>query len=81
MISLALDTSTPQGSVAVVAFGEVAFEETFTADRSHSSSLFGALERARSCVSRLDQIVVGIGPGSYAGIRIGIAAARLRAAH
>lgn len=75
MISLALDTSTPKGSVAVVAFGEIAFFETFTADRSHSSALFAALEQARSCVSRLDQIVVGLGPGSYAGIRIGISAA------
>jgi tRNA threonylcarbamoyladenosine biosynthesis protein TsaB len=74
MITLALDTSTPTGSVAVLAFRELAYEETFTADRSHSSSLFSALERARSCFSRLDQIVVGLGPGSYAGIRIGISA-------
>jgi tRNA threonylcarbamoyladenosine biosynthesis protein TsaB len=74
MITLALDTSTPAGSVVVLAFREVAFEETFTADRSHSSSLFSVLERARSCFSRIDQIVVGLGPGSYAGIRIGIAA-------
>src|SRR4051794_17858597 len=75
MITLALDTSTATGSVALIAFGEVALEETFQADRSHSSSLFAALERARSCFSRLDQIAVGLGPGSYAGIRIGIAAA------
>src|SRR4029434_7235226 len=74
MITLALDTSTSTGSVAVLAFREVAFEETFTADRSHSSSLFAALERARACFSRLDQIVVGLGPGSYAGIRVGISA-------
>jgi tRNA threonylcarbamoyladenosine biosynthesis protein TsaB len=74
MITLALDTSTSTGSVAVLAFRELAYEETFTADRSHSSSLFSALERARACFSRLDQIVVGLGPGSYAGIRIGISA-------
>ena len=75
MITLALDTSTPNGSVVVMAFREVAFEETFSADRSHSSSLFAALERARTCFARLDQIAVGLGPGSYAGIRIGISAA------
>jgi tRNA threonylcarbamoyladenosine biosynthesis protein TsaB len=75
MITLAIDTSTQTGSVVVMAFREVAFEETFSADRSHSSSLFAALERARYCFARLDQIVVGLGPGSYAGIRIGIAAA------
>jgi len=75
MITLAIDTSTSTGSVAVVAFREIAFEESFTADRSHSSSLFAALERARYTFARLDQIVVGLGPGSYAGIRIGISAA------
>jgi tRNA A37 threonylcarbamoyladenosine modification protein TsaB len=64
MITLALDTSTPTGSVAVMSSGEVIFEETFKADRSHSSSLFAALERARTTFARLDQIAVGLGPGS-----------------
>jgi tRNA threonylcarbamoyl adenosine modification protein YeaZ len=72
---LALETSTPHGSVAVSAYGEVAFEERFTSDRSHSSTLFAALEKARATAARFDRIVVGRGPGSYAGIRISIAAA------
>jgi tRNA threonylcarbamoyl adenosine modification protein YeaZ len=75
MIVLALDTSTPRGSVAVFAFGEMVCEEQFTAARSHSSSLFAALEKARASAARFDRIAVGLGPGSYAGIRIGIAAA------
>jgi tRNA threonylcarbamoyl adenosine modification protein YeaZ len=75
MIVLALDTSTPRGSVAVFAFGEIVFEEAFSADRSHSASLFAALAKARASAARFDRIAVGLGPGSYAGIRIGIAAA------
>lgn len=75
MIVLALDTSTPEGSVAVYTFGEIAFQQRFHADRSHSSTLFGVLEKARGYANRFDRIAVGIGPGSYAGVRIAIAAA------
>ena len=75
MITLALDTSTAQGSVALLADGVLTFEERFSADRSHTATLFVALERARALAPRIDQIAVGLGPGSYAGIRIAIAAA------
>lgn len=75
MITLAIDTSTPRGSVAVVAFDEVVFEENICADRNHSSALFAALQNARSNARRIDRIAVGLGPGSYAGIRIAISAA------
>ncbi len=75
MITLAIDTSTPRGSVAVFAYGDLVFDEAFTADRSHSSSLFACLEQARKCTNRIHQIAIGLGPGSYAGVRIAIAAA------
>ncbi len=75
MIALALDTSTAEGSVAVYSFGEISYQRRFQADRSHSSELFTALEKARGYAARFDRIVVGLGPGSYAGVRVGIAAA------
>lgn len=75
MITLAIDTSTAHGSVAVVAYDQVVFEENFSADRSHSSALFAALQRARSHARHIDRIAVGLGPGSYAGVRIAISAA------
>lgn len=75
MITLAIDTSTTHGSVAVFAYGEIVFEESFTADRNHSATLFPCLQRARACSQRIHQIAVGLGPGSYAGVRISIAAA------
>jgi tRNA threonylcarbamoyladenosine biosynthesis protein TsaB len=75
MTVLAIDTSTPQGSVTLLADGELALDARFTADRSHSSTLFAMLEDARALREHFDQIVVGLGPGSYAGVRIAIAAA------
>src|SRR5947209_2188686 len=75
MITLALETSTATGSVALLENGRALFSERFGASRGHGSELFVSLERARSLVSRCDQIVVGLGPGSYAGVRIAIAAA------
>lgn len=77
MITLAIDTSTTRGGVALLADGALMLEENFLADRSHSAALFAVLERALAIISgqRLDQVAVGLGPGSYAGIRIAIAAA------
>lgn len=85
MITLAIDTSTPHGSIALLdsaAFetdvppaGALLFEEHFVGDRSHSASLFVALEKARALTDHVDVIAVGLGPGSYAGVRIAIAAA------
>jgi len=77
MITLAIDTSTTRGGVALLAGGILRLEENFVADRSHSASLFSVLERARALIpgQHLDQVAVGLGPGSYAGVRIAIAAA------
>ena len=75
MITLAIETSTPHGSVALLDGETLLAEEHFIGDRSHSASLFVALEKLRALVERVDQIAVGLGPGSYAGVRIAIAAA------
>ncbi|MDQ3622110.1 MAG: tRNA (adenosine(37)-N6)-threonylcarbamoyltransferase complex dimerization subunit type 1 TsaB [Verrucomicrobiota bacterium] len=75
MITLAIETSTPRGSVALSVSGELVFSEHFQADRSHSSALFASLARGRTCAQHVDEVVVGLGPGSYAGVRIGIASA------
>lgn len=71
---LAIDTSTPRGSVALLAAGQLLLEEKFLSDRSHSATLFAVLERARALVENIDCVAIGLGPGSYAGVRIAIAA-------
>jgi len=72
---LAIDTSTERGSVTLLVGGELGLNEVFSADRSHSATLFTVIERARALVDRVDIVAVGLGPGSYAGIRIAVAAA------
>ncbi len=72
---LALDLSTARGSVAVLENGGEAFLRDFANDRKHSGAFFEALAAAQSCCANPDRIVVGLGPGSYAGIRIAISSA------
>jgi tRNA threonylcarbamoyladenosine biosynthesis protein TsaB len=75
MITLALETSTVCGSVAVLENEKTLFNDLFMANRSHSSLLFVSIERALVAAPRCDQIVVGLGPGSYSGVRIAVSAA------
>jgi tRNA threonylcarbamoyladenosine biosynthesis protein TsaB len=74
---LAIETSHPRGAVAVVRDGVTLFEKSFTSERSHNSQLFAPLAEALAlCGDALRFLVVGTGPGSYTGARIGIAAAQ-----
>jgi tRNA threonylcarbamoyladenosine biosynthesis protein TsaB len=75
MTLLAMDTSSPRGSVALLRDGALLLDESFVADRSHSTTLFTVLERVRELADTIDTIAVGLGPGSFAGIRIAISAA------
>ena len=75
--TLAIETSTAQGSVAVWHGGAAVYERSFTSERSHNSQLFVPLGEALAlCGAALQRIVVGLGPGSYTGVRNGIAAAQ-----
>jgi tRNA threonylcarbamoyladenosine biosynthesis protein TsaB len=78
---LALELSSGQGSVAWLENGRQSFARVFANDRKHSGSFFENLQRCSREFGAPDTIVVGLGPGSYAGVRIAIAAAvGLRAA-
>lgn len=78
---IGIETSGTVGSVALVdGEGRVLGEETFEKGLRHGQALVPALERvlARAGVEKraIDAVAVGIGPGSYTGLRVGIAAAR-----
>jgi len=77
-LSLILETSTPLGSVALVENGEVLEQRSFSSDRSHNAMLFGPLTEMMAARgdAPLGLVLVGSGPGSYSGTRVGIAAAQ-----
>ena len=75
MTVLAIDTSSSPGSVALLDGTRVLLDEAFTSARNHGCALVPLLQRARELVPRLDCIAIGLGPGSYAGVRIAIATA------
>lgn len=77
---LALDTSGPSLSVAVLRDGALAFESTLHNGLTHSQNLMPQVESALAA-SGLSTDAVGLvavvdGPGSFTGVRIGIAAAK-----
>jgi tRNA threonylcarbamoyladenosine biosynthesis protein TsaB len=77
------DTATADTAVCASRRGEVRFEELLgvAPDGSprHSTALLAQIERAVSAAGGWDavgRIAVGLGPGSFVGIRIGLATAR-----
>src|SRR4029079_19557475 len=74
---MALDTSTREGSVAIVEDDRVVVEQLGDPRRSHAERLPGdlmtALERSRLTVADIDLFAIVSGPGSFTGLRIGIA--------
>ena len=78
---LALELSSGQGSIAWIEDDYDPFVRSFANDRKHSGLFFENLQLCSREFGAPDVIVVGLGPGSYAGVRIAIAAALgLRAA-
>jgi tRNA threonylcarbamoyladenosine biosynthesis protein TsaB len=85
MTVLGFDTATPATSVCVLRADGEAFEhhpapEELDTRPAHGSELLPrvaeALERAGSSFSDLTAIAVGVGPGTFTGLRVGIATAR-----
>jgi tRNA threonylcarbamoyl adenosine modification protein YeaZ len=72
---LALEMSTAQGSIAWREDGTALFDCRFAADRKHSGAFFENVQLCLERFGRPEQIIVGLGPGSYAGVRIAIATA------
>lgn len=83
MSILAIDTATQVSSVAVASVDKLAAELTMQAKLTHSETLMPhikeVLRMANVRKEQLEGIAVSIGPGSFTGLRIGLAAAKAMA--
>lgn len=75
---LVIETSTPGASLAVIEPDGRMIERGFTSDRSHNAVLFAPLQELLDSreSAEVGLVLVGSGPGSYSGTRVGIAAAQ-----
>ena len=83
MSILSIDTSSQVSSVSVLSAECVAAEISMQGALTHSETLMPhietALAMARVKKDELDGIAVSIGPGSFTGLRIGLASAKMMA--
>jgi tRNA threonylcarbamoyladenosine biosynthesis protein TsaB len=77
MRTLALDTTTRAGSVALVAKGAIVTERAGDGARSHGerlpAELLDLLASTGVTLDRIDLFAVASGPGGFTGLRVGIA--------
>ena len=78
MLILALDTTTRAGSLAIVRDGapvvEIVGDATLTHGQRLPADVARACERAGVALRDVDLFAVAAGPGSFTGLRVGIAA-------
>ncbi len=80
MITLGIDTSEREGGVALYSEGGISEEVLFEGPLRHAESLFPAidrlLKRAGLDKGEIELVSVNQGPGSFTGLRIGLAGAK-----
>ena len=72
---LAIDTSTSRTSVAIIDGDTILFSGFRDGATAHGPSLPALVQEALA-VSDVDEVVVGMGPGPFTGLRVGIAFAQ-----
>jgi tRNA threonylcarbamoyladenosine biosynthesis protein TsaB len=79
-MQLAIDTSTEIASLALLEGQEIISEMTWKCGLNHSVEMFPRLDfliqKAGSDIHQTDCVFVALGPGSFNGLRVGVAAAK-----
>jgi tRNA threonylcarbamoyl adenosine modification protein YeaZ len=75
-ISLAIDTSTSKTIVGIIQDGVVLFEKAHEGATDHGRALSELVAEALKVAKPPHQVVVGMGPGPFTGLRVGIAFAQ-----
>ena len=75
-ISLAIDTSTSKTIVGVIEDGVLLFEKAHEGATDHGRALSELVAEALKVAKPPHQVVVGMGPGPFTGLRVGIAFAQ-----
>jgi tRNA threonylcarbamoyl adenosine modification protein YeaZ len=76
MLDLAIDTSASIGSIALGNEKVVVQSIELSGPQRHSATIFAALTRLGLPRLKLRRIIVGLGPGSFSGIRVALATAQ-----
>ncbi|MGC6426930.1 MAG: tRNA (adenosine(37)-N6)-threonylcarbamoyltransferase complex dimerization subunit type 1 TsaB [Akkermansiaceae bacterium] len=77
--TLVMETSVPEATLVLARGDTLVAQGKFTSERSQEVDLFGPLQDILSGIpegGNLSYIIVGTGPGSYNGARVGIATAQ-----
>jgi len=72
---LAIETSSAKASVAVRQDGHLLESRSFDAPRGRGAEIFAVLDEMRAAWKGIDRLALGIGPGSYNGLRVACALA------
>ena len=73
---LAIDTSTSKTSVALICDGKVLFNQSHIDPLAHGEVLPKLVSQAIALNNKIDLVAVGMGPGPFTGLRVGIAFAQ-----
>ena len=72
---LSLELSCARGSITFLDDNKIHFDREWPNDRKNSGPFFEHVAEVQKEFGKADTIIVGLGPGSYAGTRIAISAA------